>query len=344
MNFLLVVISGDDEREIKIETVDGLNIMGLVSFSVAFGMILSSKKNECRALIEFVMAVELVTMKLVMIIMWYSPVGVFFLIATKIVEMESAATIFQFLAFYTITVLTGLFTHGLIILPLMYFAITRKNPLSYISGIAPALVTAVGTSSSSATLPITFRCLEETNGVDKRVTRFVLPIGATINMDGTALYEAVAPIFIAQVRRIELSFVQIIAISITATFASIGAAGIPQAGLVTMVMVLSAVGLEPQDVTLIIAVDWFLDRCRTMINVLGDSLGAGIVHHLSRAELAQLPDDEFAHPHHHHHHENNRAIDDKAAADIEATQAAGTAMKPLVVQQADDDGKQTTGL
>uniref|UniRef100_A0A2D4L999 Amino acid transporter n=1 Tax=Micrurus paraensis TaxID=1970185 RepID=A0A2D4L999_9SAUR len=148
-------------------------------------------------------------------------------------------------------------------------------------------------ASSSATLPVTFRCLEENNRVDKRVTRFVLPVGATINMDGTALYEALAAIFIAQVNNYALDFGQIITISITATAASIGAAGIPQAGLVTMVIVLTSVGLPTEDLTLIMAVDWFLDRLRTTINVLGDSLGAGVVEHLSRHEL-EMQDAELS--------------------------------------------------
>ena len=123
-----------------------------------------------------------------------------------------------------------------------------------------AITTAFGTASSSATLPVTMTLLEEKNGVDPRISRFVLPIGATINMDGTALYEAVAAIFIAQTRGMTMSIGQIIAISITATAASIGAAGIPQAGLVTMVMVLDTVGLPAEDVTIILAVDWLLDR------------------------------------------------------------------------------------
>merc|ERR1719336_1632856 len=144
-----------------------------------------------------------------------------------------------------------------------------------------AFTTAFGTGSSSATLPVTIGLLENRNKVDPRVCRFILPIGATINMDGTALYEAIAAIFIAQVNDMNPTIGQLFAISITATAASIGAAGIPQAGLVTMVMVLETVGLPPDDITIILAVDWLLDRFRTTINVIGDSIGAGIVNHLA---------------------------------------------------------------
>ncbi|XP_034547442.1 excitatory amino acid transporter 1-like [Notolabrus celidotus] len=266
-------------------SVNGVNALGLVVFSMCFGLIIGSMKEQGQPLKDFFDCLNEAIMRLVAIIMWYAPIGILFLIAGKIVEMDDITSMGGQLGMYTVTVICGLLIHAIFVLPTLYFVITRKNPFVFIAGILQALITALGTSSSSATLPITFKCLEENNNVDKRVTRFVLPVGATINMDGTALYEALAAIFIAQVNDYDLNFGQILTISITATAASIGAAGIPQAGLVTMVIVLTSVGLPTDDITLIIAVDWFLDRLRTTTNVLGDSIGAGIVEHLSRHEL-----------------------------------------------------------
>ncbi|XP_045440572.1 excitatory amino acid transporter 5 isoform X2 [Pipistrellus kuhlii] len=273
-------------------TSDGMNVLGIVMFSATMGIMLGRMGESGAPLVSFCQCLNECVMKIVAVAVWYFPFGIVFLIAGKILEMDDPTAVGQKLGFYAVTVVCGLVVHGLLILPLLYFSITRKNPLVFIRGVLQALLIALATSSSSATLPITFKCLLENNRIDRRIARFVLPVGATINMDGTALYEAVAAIFIAQVNNYELDFGQIVTISITATAASIGAAGIPQAGLVTMVIVLTSVGLPTDDITLIIAVDWALDRFRTMINVLGDALAAGIMAHICRKDFAQDTDTE----------------------------------------------------
>ncbi|CAG5120431.1 unnamed protein product, partial [Candidula unifasciata] len=264
------------------------NVLGIVMFAILFGVMLGRMGERGKPILEFCDCLVEVTMKLFTVFLWYSPVGIAFLIAAKIVGMEDFTVLLGKVGMYFITVLIGLAIHGSIVLPFLYFITVRKNPYTFIYGISQALATAFGTSSSSATMPVTLRCLEHNNHVDTRVASFVIPVGATINMDGTALYEAVAALFIAQVNNRDMNFGQIITISITATAASVGAAGVPQAGLVTMVIVLAAVGLPIDDVTLILVVDWFLDRFRTMTNVMGDSLGAGIVNHYSVDEMPPL--------------------------------------------------------
>ena len=245
------------------------NILGIVVFSIAVGLILGRMGEKALPFVKWISILNDVVMEMVKLVMWYSPIGIWSLIAAKFASMENIAGTFTSLALYIITVLAGLAIHSLVILPLIFLICTRHNPFIFAKGIIQAMLTAFGTSSSSATLPVTFRCLEENNKVDKRVTRFVLPIGATINMDGTALYEATAAIFIAQATGLHLNMGQYIAVSLTATLASIGAAGIPQAGLVTMLVVLQTIGLPEGSISLIISVDWFLDRIRTAVNVLG---------------------------------------------------------------------------
>ncbi|XP_048832620.1 solute carrier family 1 member 7b isoform X2 [Brienomyrus brachyistius] len=266
-------------------TSEGMNVLGIVIFSATMGIMLGRMGPNGSALVNFCQSLNEAVLKIVAIVIWYFPFGIVFLVAGKILEMSDPSDMGKKLGFYAVTVVMGLILHGLFILPSMYFFITKKSPIVYIRGILQALLISLATSSSSATLPITFKCLLENNHIDRRIIRFVLPVGATINMDGTALYEAVAAIFIAQVNNYELDFGQIITISITATAASIGAAGIPQAGLVTMVIVLTSVGLPTDDITLIIAVDWALDRFRTMVNVMGDALATGIMAHICRKDF-----------------------------------------------------------
>ncbi|KAF6018958.1 SLC1A2 [Bugula neritina] len=273
--------------------IEGINVLGLICFCIGFGIVLSRLNEKAPLLIQFFGELSEIVMALVNLIMWYSPVGILFLIMGNILAIPDLAKVAQTLGMYMLTVCAGLILHGGIVLPLIYFIATRKNPFLFMKGVLQAWLTALGTASSSATLPVTFRCLEENNHIDKRVTRFVLPVGATVNMDGTALYEAVGAIFIAQLNGRDLAFGEILTISLTATLASVGAASIPSAGLVTMVMVLIAANLPPEDIGILFTVDWLLDRFRTSINVLGDAFGAGIVYHLSREDLAR-EDEEIA--------------------------------------------------
>ncbi|CAH8596618.1 unnamed protein product [Schistosoma intercalatum] len=272
---------------IKPKYVDSTNVLGLVSFSIIFGIILGQMGDRAVTMVQFFSVLNEVVMRMVQVIMLYSPFGIFFLILSKMLEIENLSDTAKALGLYMITVVTGLAIHLLGTLALLYYSVTRKNPFTFYKGLFQAWITALGTASSAATLPITFRCLEQNLGIDKRVTRFVLPIGATINMDGTALYEAVASIFIAQINGKYLTIIEVFIVSLTATLAAIGAASVPSAGLVTMMLVLTSVGLPTKDISLILAVDWLLDRIRTSINVMGDAVGAGIVNHLCYKELAQ---------------------------------------------------------
>nr|AKL78875.1 excitatory amino acid transporter 1 [Chilo suppressalis] len=262
----------------------GSNVLGLVCFSVVLGITLGKMGEKGRPLQNFFHSFSEAMMIITGWVIWLSPLGVFFLVTAKIMEIDSFSELVGRLGLYFMTVLLGLFLHGFGTLSILFILATRKLPCRYIAKMGQVMATAFGTASSSATMPITIGCCDEM-GLDPRITRFVIPIGATINMDGTALYEAVAAIFIAQLRKVEMSFGKIVAVSVTATAASIGAAGIPQAGLVTMVMVLDTVNLPAEDVSIILAVDWLLDRFRTTINVVCDALGAIIVSSLSQGDI-----------------------------------------------------------
>ncbi|CAB16485.1 Amino acid transporter [Caenorhabditis elegans] len=264
--------------------VDGMNVLGIIVFCIVMGLVVSRIGEEAKALANLFHALDVVITRMVMLIMWLGPIGIPSLIAQKMLEVSDLWLTARMLGLFVFTVILGLAIQAFITLPLIYFIGTRHNPYTFLKGLGQAIMTALGTSSSAASLPVTFRCLNKL-GIDPRVTKFVLPVGAMVNMDGTALYEATASIFIAQMNGLELSIGQIVTVSITATLASIGAASIPSAGLVTMLIVLTALGLPANDISLILAVDWFLDRLRTSVNVIGDALGCGFVHHICADHL-----------------------------------------------------------
>uniref|UniRef100_H2S2K4 Amino acid transporter n=1 Tax=Takifugu rubripes TaxID=31033 RepID=H2S2K4_TAKRU len=256
---------------------EGMNILGLVVFAIVFGIALRKLGEDGEILIKFFNSFNEATMVLVSWIMWYAPLGIMFLVAGKIVEMENVGALFASLGKYIACCIIGHAIHGLLVLPAIYFVITRKNPYTFLWGIFTALATAFGTSSSSATLPLMMKCVEEKNGVSKQISRFILPIGATVNMDGAALFQCVATVFIAQLNDFPLNFIQIITILVTATASSVGAAGIPAGGILTLAIILEAVGLPTNDISLVLAVDWLVDRTCTVLNVEGDAFGAGLL-------------------------------------------------------------------
>ncbi len=255
-------------------------VLPIIVFALFFGAVLTTIGSKGRPVIAIFDGLNDAIMKIVHIIMWFAPIGIFGLVAGQLAAqggMAEFTRVLSGLGKYALVVIAGLLIHAIIILPLILKFVAGKNPLEYFVGMSQALMTAAATASSSATLPVTMECAEEKNDIDKRSTSFVLPLGATINMDGTALYEAVAAMFIAQAWGIDLNIIQQVTIFATAVLASIGAAGIPEAGLVTMVLVLQAVGLPLEGIGLILAIDWFLDRCRTTVNVWGDSIGAAVI-------------------------------------------------------------------
>uniref|UniRef100_A0A669CRS3 Amino acid transporter n=1 Tax=Oreochromis niloticus TaxID=8128 RepID=A0A669CRS3_ORENI len=264
---------------------DGMNILGLVLFAMVFGVALRKLGDEGEELIRFFNAFNEATMVLVSWIMWYIPFGIMFLVGSKIVEMEDVVLLVTSLGKYIFASILGHVIHGGIVLPLIYFGLTRKNPFSFLSGLITPFTTAFATCSSSATLPSMIKCVEENNGVDKRISRFILPIGATVNMDGAAIFQCIAAVFIAQLNNTELNAGQIFTILVTATASSVGAAGIPAGGIITIAIILEAIGLPTNDLSLMLAVDWIVDRTTTVVNVEGDALGAGILHHINQLEM-----------------------------------------------------------
>ncbi|MBT3251103.1 MAG: dicarboxylate/amino acid:cation symporter [Candidatus Marinimicrobia bacterium] len=259
----------------------GGDVLGLIFFSIALGLaitLLDSKRKE--PLLKFFDSFFHAMMKLTQLIIRLAPIGVFGLI-TKAVT-NTGFELFKAIGMYMITIAIGLSFHIFIILPLIFYIFTRINPIHHFKAMASAMAMAFSTSSSGATLPVTMDCVENKVGASNRITSFVLPLGATINMDGTALYECAGALFIAQILGLDLSLTMQITVVITAFLASVGAAAIPSAGLVMIFIVLNSIGLgDHPEVAIIVgtmlAVDRPLDMFRTMVNVFSDSVGTAII-------------------------------------------------------------------
>jgi Na+/H+-dicarboxylate symporter len=251
-------------------------VLPVIFFCILFGYFVTRLDEPHRSTLgDFFQAAFKAMMKLTYAVIWTAPLGVFGINARIVATTGFEA--FRSLGFYFVVVLIGLLIHAVLTLPVLTWLVTRRNPYRHFLGMPPALVTGFSTGSTIVTLPLTMKAVTENSGVSEKISSFVLPIGATVNMDGTALYECVAVIFIAQIYGFTLGFEQQLIVVITALLASIGAASIPMSGLVMMSIILGAIGLPLEGVAVILAVDRVLDMFRTMVNVLSDSFGAVIV-------------------------------------------------------------------
>ncbi|XP_055347540.1 putative sodium-dependent excitatory amino acid transporter glt-4 isoform X2 [Paramacrobiotus metropolitanus] len=276
------------------KAVEGTNIVGIVVCSLVCGIAIAQLGEHGKPFGDFFRSLNCVITVIVRWIMRLAPIGICFLVAGQLLKVTNLPMEFAQLGMYMLTVLCGLCIHAFVVLPLVCFVITRQNPYRIILGGLRAYATGFGTASSAATLPVTMECCKENNKVDERICDFTLPIATAINLDGTALYEAVAAIFIAQNYNVTMDLGKLAAVSVTAAAAAVGAQGIPEAGLVTLVMVLDAVGLPANLILDILAVDWLLDRFRTVVNILGDVIAASVIEHLCKDVLTTMDDDDEA--------------------------------------------------
>jgi Na+/H+-dicarboxylate symporter len=252
-------------------------MLQVIFFAIFFGItIVSLPKEKTAPVVSFIQSINEVFLKMVNMVMEAAPFFVFALLAGVIAKMaDTPAEVFEIfigLGSYSITLVVGLFFMVFIFYPIVLkIFVPKMSYKEFFKNISPAQFLAFSTSSSAATLPVTMECVEDNMGVSKNISSFVLPVGATVNMDGTSLYQAVAVVFLAQLHMVDLTFTQQLVIVLTATLASIGAAATPSAGLVMMIIVLQSVGLNPAWVAIVFPVDRILDMCRTVVNVTGDA-------------------------------------------------------------------------
>ena len=269
------------------------NMLQVIFFAILFGIAMVMLPKEKTFVVKgFFDGVNDIILQIVDLIMLTAPYGVFALLGGLVVDFGGSAELFQALGIYSLSVVIGLLLMIMVVYPLILKSFTKLKYFDFFKGIAPAQMLAFSTSSSAATLPVTMERCEDHLGVSEEVSSFVLPLGATINMDGTSLYQAVAAVFIAQAFGYDLDLSQQLTIVLTSTLASIGAAAVPGAGMVMLVIVLSSIGIDPEGIALIFAVDRLLDMLRTVVNVTGDATVATVVA-ATEGQLIDVTDKEL---------------------------------------------------
>lgn len=269
------------------------NMLQVIFFAILFGIAMVMLPKEKTSVVKgFFDGVNDIILQIVDLIMLTAPYGVFALLGGLVVDFGGSAELFQALGIYSLSVVIGLVLMIMVVYPLILKSFTKLKYFDFFRGIVPAQMLAFSTSSSAATLPVTMERCEDHLGVSEEVSSFVLPLGATINMDGTSLYQAVAAVFIAQAFGYDLDLSQQLTIVLTSTLASIGAAAVPGAGMVMLVIVLSSIGIDPEGIALIFAVDRLLDMLRTVVNVTGDATVATVVA-ATEGQLKDVTDKEL---------------------------------------------------
>ncbi|XP_029135545.2 excitatory amino acid transporter 3-like [Labrus bergylta] len=273
------------------EYIEGVNILGLIIAAAVIGICLRRMGERSKPMVDVVIALNKLTNILVQNIIGYFPVGLLFMTAMYVDEVGVNWKTLSQLGKFTAVAFSGLAIHGIIVLPLIYLLFVRRNPLSFIKGICPALLKAMHFSRSAATQLSILGC-EEANHIDKRITRFILPLGYNVNQDGTALYEVISVGFIAQICRIYLNWSQILTLAVTVAVSSLGEAGLPTTESVTTIFVLKVLGIPANDACLLLIIQWALDCLSSPVNVLSDCVGAALVAHLSKKELEEIDERE----------------------------------------------------
>ena len=269
------------------------NMLQVIFFAILFGIAMVMLPTEKTSIVKgFFDGVNDIILQIVDLIMLTAPFGVFALLGGLVVDFGGSVELFQALGIYSLSVVIGLLLMIMVVYPLILKSFTKLKYFDFFKGIAPAQMLAFSTSSSAATLPVTMERCEDHLGVSEEISSFVLPLGATINMDGTSLYQAVAAVFIAQAFGYDLDLSQQLTIVLTSTLASIGAAAVPGAGMVMLVIVLSSIGIDPEGIALIFAVDRLLDMLRTVVNVTGDATVATVVA-VTEGQLKVVTDKEL---------------------------------------------------
>ena len=263
-----------------IEAMSKTEVLPTVIFAIVFGVGMVSLGEKAKTIRSLFSEAFDILMRIVQWIMALAPLGIMALLLKLVAgqNLEFLSTMTKFVAVVVSTTLI----HGIVTLPLLLWLVTRTRPIFFFQSMRESLITAFSTSSSSATMPVTLKCVTENLKVDPKIAGFVVPLGTTVNMDGTAMYEAIAAIFVANLMGVQLNFIEQLIVFWTAMLASIGAPGIPSAGMVTMIMVLQSVGLPAEAIAILLPIDRPLDAIRTVVNVEGDAVGSLIVQKLSK--------------------------------------------------------------